>query len=42
MMLIYLGRSVHSIKKNREALVAASKETGLEGNAHKTKYMATS
>jgi len=37
-----LGGSVDSVKKNAEALVAASKETGLEVNAHKTKYMAVS
>jgi hypothetical protein len=34
-----LGGSVHTVKKNAEALVAATKETGLEANAHKTKYM---
>jgi hypothetical protein len=33
-----LGGSVHTIKK-AEALVFASKETGLEVNADKTKYM---
>ena len=32
-----LGRSVHTIKKNTEALVAASEEIGLEVNAEKTK-----
>jgi hypothetical protein len=37
-----LGRSVHNIKKNTEALVIASKETGLEVNAVKTKYMVIS
>ena len=37
-----LGGSVHNVKKNAEALVAATKETGLEANAHKTKYMAVS
>ena len=37
-----LGGSIHSIKKNAEALVVASKETGLEVNADKTKYMAMS
>ena len=30
-----LGRSVHTIKKNTEALVIASKENGLEVNAYK-------
>ena len=40
MMLIYvLGGSAHIIKKNVEALVLTSKETGLEVNADKTKYM---
>jgi transcriptional antiterminator Rof (Rho-off) len=39
-----LGGSVHttSIKKNTEALVVASKETRLEVNADKTKYMVMS
>ena len=32
-----LGGSVHTIKKNAESLVAATKETRLEVNAHKTK-----
>jgi hypothetical protein len=30
---------VHTVKKNAEALVAATKEIRLEVNAHKTKYM---
>ena len=34
--------SVHTIKKNAEDLVVASKETGLEVNADKTKYMVMS
>jgi hypothetical protein len=34
-----LGRNVHTIKKKTEALVVASKETRLEVNADKTKYM---
>jgi hypothetical protein len=33
-----LGESEHSIKENAEALVVASKEIGLDGNADKTKY----
>jgi len=37
-----LGRSVDTVKKNAEALVAATKEIGLEVNAHKTKYMTVS
>jgi hypothetical protein len=34
-----LGGSIHTIKKNTEALVVASKETELNMNADKTKYM---
>jgi hypothetical protein len=34
-----LGGSIHTIKKNTEALVVARKEIGLEINAKKTKYM---
>ena len=34
-----LEESVHTIKKNAEALVVSSRETGLEVNADKTKYM---
>jgi hypothetical protein len=34
-----LGGSVHTVKENVEALVVATKETGLEVNADKTKYM---
>jgi hypothetical protein len=37
-----LERSVHTIKKNKEALVIASTEMGLEVNAVKTKYMVMS
>jgi hypothetical protein len=37
-----LGGSVHTIKKNTEALVVASKEIRLEGNADKSKYMVMS
>jgi alkaline phosphatase len=37
-----LGRSVHTVKKNTEALVVASKKIGLEVNADKTKYMVMS
>jgi len=36
-----LGGSVHIIKKNTKGLVVASKESGLEVNADKTKYMVT-
>ena len=35
-----LGRSIHTIKKFTIALVAASKEIGLEVNADNTKYKA--
>jgi hypothetical protein len=34
-----LGRSLHAVKKNTKALVAASEEIGLEVNTEKTKYM---
>jgi len=37
-----LGGSVHTRKKNTEALVVASKEIGLEVNADKTKYLVMS
>jgi hypothetical protein len=37
-----LGGSVHTVKENAEALVVSIKETGLEVNADKTKYMVTS
>jgi len=37
--VIAFVRSVHTIRKNREALVVANMEIGLEVNADKTKYM---
>ena len=37
-----LGGSIHTVKKNAEALVVATKEIGLEVNADKTKYMVMS
>jgi hypothetical protein len=37
-----LGGSVHVIKKNTDALVAASKEIGLEVHADKSKYIVRS
>jgi hypothetical protein len=37
-----LGRSIHTIKKNTDALVAASQEIGLEVYADKTKYIVMS
>ena len=40
--LIALGGSIHTLKENAEALVAATREIGLEVNADKTKYMVMS
>jgi hypothetical protein len=37
-----LGGSVHIVRENAEALVVATKETGLEVNTDKTKYMVMS
>jgi len=37
-----LGGSVHTVKENAEALVDATKETGIEVNADKMKYMVMS
>jgi len=37
-----LGGSIHTLKANSEAFVVASKETGLEVNPDKTKYMVMS
>jgi len=37
-----LGGSVRTIKENAEALVAATKEIGLEANADKTECMVMS
>jgi len=40
MMSIYWPEAyVHTIKKNTEAFALASRETGLEVNSDKTKYM---
>jgi len=33
------GGSIHTVKGNAEALVAATRETGMEVSANKTKYM---
>jgi len=37
-----LGGSVHTVGENAESLVVATKKTGLEVNADKTKYMVMS
>jgi hypothetical protein len=37
--IIILGESEHTVKENAETLVVASKETAIEVNADKTKYM---
>ena len=37
-----LGGSIHTIKKNTEALVVANKENGLEVTAGMTRYMVMS
>ena len=37
-----LGGSIYTLKENGEALVAATRETGLEVSANKTKYMVMS
>ena len=34
-----LGGSIHTLKENAEAIVAATREIGQEVNADKTKYM---
>jgi hypothetical protein len=34
-----MGGSIYTLRKNKEALVVASKEIGLEVNVDKTKYM---
>jgi len=37
-----LGGSIHTLKENAEALLAATREIGLEVSADKTKYMVMS
>ena len=41
-VVVILDGSVKSIKKNKETFVVPSKETGLEVNADKTKYVVVS
>ena len=36
-----LGVSIHTLKENAEALLAATREIGLEVSADKTKYMSS-
>jgi len=38
----YWEEALHTLKENEEALVAATRETGLEVSADKTKYMVMS
>ena len=40
--VIILGGSIHTLKENTEALVAATREIGLEVSADKYKYMVMS
>jgi len=40
LIILILHGSVHTVNKETDALVDASKEIGLEVNADKTKYMA--
>ena len=37
-----LGEGIHTLKENADALVAATREIGLEVSADKTKYMVMS
>ena len=41
-MMLINWAEVHSIEKNTESFVVASKDNGLEVNADKTKYMVMS
>ena len=41
-MLLILGRSIHTKKKNTKVLVVASKESGLKENADETMHMVMS
>jgi hypothetical protein len=38
-MLLILCRSIHTVKKNIDALVVTNEEIDLEVNADKTEYM---
>jgi len=42
MVFNILEGSIHTLKKNAGTLVAATRETGLEVSADKTKYMVMS
>ena len=37
-----MGRRIHTVRNNTEALIVASREIGLEVNADKTKYLVMS
>ena len=41
-MYCILGGSIHTLKENAEALVAAAREIGMEVSAEETKYMVMS
>ena len=41
-LILCFSSFIHTVKENAEALVVATKETGLEVNADKTKYMVMS
>jgi len=42
LLINVLGGSIHTLKENAEALVAAARENGLEVSVDKTKYMVMS